>query len=84
MSRVTWSPIKTYAQSDCYQDWCIFNTPNAVRNWIPQPEIEVGYGSVYSNFLGKERVLELAHNANTCVKQFIRKVEPGCYELKFD
>ncbi len=72
-----------FSQSDCNSNWCIFNTPNAVRNWIPEPEIEVGYGSVYSIHLKNERVLELAPNANTCVKQAIKNIEPGCYQLKF-
>ena len=24
-----------FSQSSCYQDWCIYNTPNAVKGWIP-------------------------------------------------
>lgn len=73
-----------FSQSDCYADWCIYNTANSVRGWCPEPEIEVGYGSVYSNYLTNERVLELAPNVNTCVKQAIKNIEPGCYQLKFE
>lgn len=73
-----------FSQSDCNSDWCIFNQPNAVRGWCPEPEIEVGYGSVYSNFLTNERVLELAPNTNSCAKQVIKNIQPGCYQLKFD
>ena len=38
---------------------------------LPDDEIEIGYGRIYSSYLGAERVLELAPNKNACVKQFI-------------
>jgi len=47
-----------FSQNSCTQDWCIYNnsTPNAVQGWVADPEIEVGYGQVYSDYLQKERV----------------------------
>jgi hypothetical protein len=46
-----------FAQNSCNQDWCIYNTVDAVQGWIPEPEIEIGYGAVYSDALTTERVL---------------------------
>lgn len=57
---------------------------NAVTGWTPDPEIEVGYGSVYSNNLGNERVVELAPNFNSCIRQSIKSLQSGCYQLKFE
>lgn len=28
-----------FANNDCSEDWCIFNTPISVRGWTPKPEI---------------------------------------------
>ena len=73
-----------FSQNICKADFCIYNTQNSVANWIPEPELEIGYGSIYSNDLTKERVLERGPNSNSCVKQVIPNVRPGCYELKFE
>jgi hypothetical protein len=71
-----------FSQNTCLKDYCFFNTQDAVQNWIPDPEIEIGYGYLYSDAFttgSKERVLELSPNANSCVKQVIPNVLPGCY-----
>lgn len=63
-----------FSRSKCVTDWCSYSQTgynNEVDGWIPSDEIEIGYGRIYSSYLGAERVLELAPNKNTCVKQLI-------------
>lgn len=46
-----------FAINECTQEWCISNQSNYVQGWIPDPELEVGYGHVYSDVVNNERVL---------------------------
>jgi hypothetical protein len=45
--------------------------------------LEIGYGRIYSTYLGAERVLELTPNKNSCVKQLIPNLLAGDYLLQF-
>jgi hypothetical protein len=63
---------------------CFFKTNNSVTGWSPDPEIELVYGSVYSEFLGNERVIELAAKSNGCIFQIIKNMTPGNYDLKIN
>ncbi len=73
-----------FSQSDCSQDSCLLDAPDAVRNWATDGQIEIGYGYVYSNSLGNERVLILAPASYICARQAIQNVKSGYYKLKFD
>lgn len=65
-----------FEQTVCKQDWCIFDskTPNAVTGWTPDPQIEVGYGTVYNDNLGNDRVVELDSDFNSCIYQEINNI----------
>lgn len=42
-----------FSENDCRNDWCIFKGQNNVRGWIPEPEVEIGFGHVYNSNLGR-------------------------------
>lgn len=46
-----------FSKSLCTVRWCIFKTNGTVEGWIPDPEIEVGDGNVYSEFITNEKVV---------------------------
>lgn len=74
------------SKSKCVKDWCMYTNTgysNEVDGWVPDGELEIGYGRIYSNYLGAERVLELSPNTNTCVKQLIPELLTGDYLLQF-
>jgi hypothetical protein len=73
-----------FSNSLCKSNWCIFRTKDSVKGWIPDPEIEIGNGNVYSDFIKNEKVVELAANANGCIYQEVKNIQPGNYELRFD
>jgi len=76
-----------FDQNKCEEPWCLYskdNYHNEVQAWLPDPELEIGHGSVYSGYLTNERVLELDGNANTCVKQVIPSVHSGDYQITLD
>ncbi len=62
---------REFSQNGCLQDSCIFDfkTPNAIRNWIFDPRIEIGKGSDYSDNLENQNVVILGPNPYTCIKQ---------------
>lgn len=39
---------------------------------------------MYNSRLGKEKVIELAANTNTCIEQNVKNLVPGVYELKYE
>ena len=55
-----------------------------MKNWVPENDLEIGWGSHYNKNLGKERVLDLAPNSNSCVRQVIRYLQPGTYQLTYE
>ena len=76
-----------FEQNKCprEQQWCIYhtNTPDAVTGWIADPDIEVGYGTVYNKRLGGgDRVVELAPNSNSCIRQKVDNLQPSFYKLE--
>lgn len=43
-----------FKDNKCYVDWCLYtaaNYANEVQGWIPDDELEIGYGRIYSNFM---------------------------------
>jgi hypothetical protein len=73
-----------FSDSPCDKELCIYDTPNTVKGWIPNPMIEVGFGFHYNQYLNRERVLDLAANSNSCVKQVIKNIKPDDYQLIFE
>ena len=73
-----------FSNSSCKSNRCIFTTKDSVKGWIPEPEIEVGDGNIYSDFIKNEKVVELAANGNGCIYQEVKNIQPGNYELRFD
>jgi hypothetical protein len=75
-----------FEKNPCTGNSCTYkdNQPNVVEGWIPDAELEIGYGSIYNKFLGDERVLELATNTNQCVRQVVRDLRPGLYDLTYE
>jgi hypothetical protein len=39
---------------------------------------------VYNSRLGKEKVIELVADTNTCIEQNVKKLVPGVYQLKYE
>ncbi len=39
---------------------------------------------MYNSRLGKEKVVELSANTNTCIEQNVRNLAPGLYQLKYE
>jgi hypothetical protein len=75
-----------FSRTKCVIDWCSYSLTgynNEVDGWTPSDELEIGYGRIYSSYLGAERVLELAPNKNTCVKQDIANLVAAEYLLQF-
>ena len=73
-----------FSTNGCHPEFCFSCDSNFVRGWIPEPELEIGFGSYYNKYLQKERVLDLAPNANSCVKQVIKGLSKGTYRLRFE
>jgi hypothetical protein len=42
-----------FSDSPCDIELCIYNTPNTVKGWIPNPMIEVGFGFHYNQYLNR-------------------------------
>ncbi len=40
-----------FSQNTCTQDYCIYLDSTSVPGWAPEPELEIGYGRVYSDLL---------------------------------
>jgi hypothetical protein len=74
-----------FAITSCTSEVCISNDRNLVKEWIPDPDIEIGFGSTYNKYLEKNiRVLDLAPNSNSCVRQVIKGLTKGTYTLRFE
>jgi hypothetical protein len=75
-----------FTQNSCRQPICIYNSrqPNALKGWIPEPNIEIGWGSLYNKNIGRTRVLDLAPHSNSCVKQIVPNLQPGTYQLTYE
>ena len=75
-----------FEKNPCTEHWCHYNShrPNVVEGWIPDTDLEVGYGSIYNQFLDEKRVLDLAPTSNQCVRQVVRDLRPGLYDLAYE
>jgi hypothetical protein len=41
-----------FSQNTCRQAWCTSSSKTLVPSWVPDPLIEIGKGTFYSDFLG--------------------------------
>ena len=75
-----------FTENLCGQPICFYNSnqPNGLKGWIPEPDIEIGWGWLYNKNIGRVRVLDLAGHSNSCVKQIVRNLQPGTYQLTYE
>lgn len=68
-----------FSKCSCPTARCAFNGNGVVDGWTADSQLEVGYGYLYNDYLGYERVI--APSKNSCVKQQLNYLTPGCYQL---
>lgn len=68
-----------FSKCNCQASRCAFNDNSMVDGWSADNQLEVGYGYLYNDYLGYERVI--APSKNTCVKQQLNYLTPGYYQV---
>lgn len=68
-----------FSKSSCSILNCLFDGKGVVDSWTADSTLEIGFGYLYNDLLGYERVI--APLKNTCIKQQLNYLNPGYYQL---